>query len=291
MANEKSPDPSVFLSYAADDRAFAIRIAEALEARGVNVSYDLSVQLGDSLSDLIFQLISASDYLVVLISPNTKRSNWVTYELTTAVRKQLTARDITIVPVLIADAEIPGFLNSYQFLDCRKDVERGIERLIDQISAAPDIDFSQLSAEGFENLVADLLARLEFTNIVIPARMKDVGYDIRADYKRTDPFGLTTTETWLVECKFYQRSRANLKTIAQFLVTLSLLGRNDRGLLVMDSQLTSVAREHLENFQSKTGTDVKVIEGPELKRLLIKHRDLIRKYFLKDEAERDESNH
>jgi hypothetical protein len=291
MVNEKSPDPSVFLSYAADDREFAIRIAEALEARGVNVWYDLSVPIGDSLSDLIFQLISASDYLVVLISPNTKGSDWVTYELTTAVSKQLTARDITIVPVLIADAEIPGFLNTYQHLDCRKDVERGIERLIDQISAAPDIDFSRLTPEAFEGLVADLLARLDFTNIARPSAIKDVGYDIRADYQRTDPFGLTTTETWLVECKFYQRSRADLRTIAQFLVTLFMLERSNRGLLVMNSQLTSVALEHLANFKSKTGTDVKVIEGPELKRLLIKHRDLIRKYFVKDEAEGDESNH
>ncbi|MDX6383831.1 MAG: hypothetical protein QOK48_1404, partial [Blastocatellia bacterium] len=240
-------------------------------------------------SDLITEGISASDYLVVLISPNTERSNWVTFELSAA--EQLTARDITIIPVLIAEAPIPISLNNYLYLDCREDLGRGIERLIDQISAAPNIDFSRLTPAAFEDLVADLLARLDFRNIVRPSGTKDVGYDIRADYQRTDPFGLTTTETWLVECKFYQRARANLRTIAQFVVTLSLLERNNRGLLVMNSQLTSVALEQLANFTSKTGAEIKVIESPELKRLLIKHRDLIKKYFSKDEAEGDEPNH
>src|SRR5437588_12382029 len=138
--NEQSPHPKVFLSYATDDRGVAIKIAEALKARGVNVWFDVSIPIGNSLSHRISELISASDYLIVLISPNTKKSDWVTYELTTAVRKELTARDITILPVLIADAEIPGFLHTYQYLDCRIDVERGIERLVDQISAAPEID-------------------------------------------------------------------------------------------------------------------------------------------------------
>lgn len=288
--NEQTPHPKVFLSYAAEDQEFAIKLAEALVARGVNVWYDLSVPIGNSLSHHISELLSASDYLIVLISQNTKRSDWVKYELSTAIGRELTARDITILPVLIADAEIPSFLHTYQYLDCRADVERRIERLVDQISAAPEIEFSRLTPQGFEKLVVDLLARLNFTNIQLPAAIRDVGYDIKADYLRTDPFGLTATETWLVECKFYQRSRADLRSIAQFLVTLSLLERNNRGLLVMNSQLTSVALEHLANFKSKTGTDIRVIDGPALKRLLIKHKDLVRKYFLTDEAEGNESS-
>jgi len=288
--SEQSPHPRVFLSCATEDRGVAIKIAEALEARGVSVWFDLSIPTGNSLSRRISELISASDYLIVLISPSTKKSDWITYELTTAGRKELTARDITILPVLIADAEIPGFLHTYQYLDCRVDVERGIERLVDQISAAPDINFSLLTHEGFENLVADLLAELNFTNIERPPRFKDIGYDIKADFLHTDPFGLTTTETWLVECKLYQRSRADLKAISQFLFYLSMLEPNNRGLLVMNSQLTSVALEHLANFKSKTGTDIRVIEGTELKRLLIKHKDLVRKYFIKDEAEGNESS-
>src|SRR5437868_2812252 len=120
--SEQSAHPRVFLSCAAEGRDVAIKIAEALEARGVSVWFDLSIPVGNSLSRRISELISASDYLIVLISPNTQEFDWVTYELTTAVRKELTARDITILPVLIADAEIPVSLRNYQYLDCRVDV-------------------------------------------------------------------------------------------------------------------------------------------------------------------------
>lgn len=286
--NEQSPHPKVFLSYATEDRDIATRIAKALEARGVNVWYDLAVQVDHSLIHRISELISASDYLLVLISHHTKKSDWVMYELATAVKKELTARDITILPILIDDAEIPGFLHTYQYFDCRSEVERGIERLVDQISAAPEIDFSRLTPEAFESLVTELLVKLQFTNIARPSVFKDAGYDLKADYQRTDPFGLATTETWLVECKFYRQSRADLKSISQFLVHLSVLERTNRGLLVTNSQLTSVALEHLANLESKTGKDVRVIDGTELKRLLIKHEDLVRKYFLKNEADSNE---
>jgi hypothetical protein len=288
--SEQNPQPKVFISYASEDRDVAIRIAEALESRGVNVRYDLSIPLDNSFSRRISELISASDYLIALISPNTKKSDWVTYELITAVKKEITARDITILPVLIADAEIPGFLFNYQYFDCRLDVGQGIERLVDQISAAPEIDFSLLTWEQFENLVADLLAKLNFKNIQKQAKLADWKFDIKADYPRTDPFGISYTETWLVECKLYKKSRADVKAISEFLFSLGILASNYRGLLVTNSQLTSAATEHLELLQSKIGKDVRVIDGTELKRLLIRHKGLVEKYFLGDEAKDNESS-
>jgi len=287
--NEQSLQPKVFLSYAKEDRYVAIRIAEALKARGVNVWNDSSILLDNSFSRSLNELISASDYLIVLISPHSQNSEWVMYELTAGVRKELTARDITILPVLLADTEIPYFLRNYQYLDCRADVEHGIEQLVDQISAAPEIDFLQLTPETFEFLVADLLTKLNFQDVRRPPRLTEAGYDFKADYAQTDPFGLTTTETWLVECKLYHRARADLNSISRFLFHLSLIEINSHGLLVTNGQLTSAAKEHIENLKSKVGKGIRVIEGPELKRLLIKHKDLVRKYFLKDEADGSES--
>jgi hypothetical protein len=287
---DSKPRPKVFLSYATEDKTFAERIAKALEARGVSVWYDRPVHVDSSLLQRISEVISASDYLLVLISSHMKRSDRLMHELATGVKKELTARDITILPVLIADVEMPGFLQSYQYFDCRTNTERRIERLIDQISAAPEIDFGRLTPQLFESLVADLLIRADFTNVVRTAAFKDVGYDFKADFQRKDPFGVDSTETWLVECKFYRQSRADLKSISQFLVRLSLLESNNRGLLITNSQLTSVALEHLAVLRSKTGKDLRVIAGPELKRLLIRHEDLVTKYFRDNPPDSHESS-
>jgi hypothetical protein len=286
--NEQSSQPKVFLSYASQDGNVADKIARALDKRGVIVRRDISILEGSFPLEHIHDLIAASDYLIVLLSPNTKKSDKVMYEMSTAVAKELTARDITILPVLIADVEIPGFLYQYQYLDCRIDIEQGIERLADQISAAPEIDFSQLTWEKFEDLVADLLAKLDFKNIEKQRATQDAGFDMKADYSLNDPFGVPKTETWLIQCKLYKKSRADVKTISQFLFSLGILASNYRGLLITNSQLTSVTQDHLAHLETKVGKDVRVIDGTELKRLLIKHKDLVRKYFLKGTAEGNE---
>lgn len=282
--NERTQQPKVFLSYAAGDKEAATRIAYALIDRGLNIWFDLGTPAGATFDSSIFEAISASDYLVVLLSPNSVKSKWVEYELKAAMDKQLAARDITILPVLIADTEIPPLLQKYQYLDCRKDVELGVERLVDQISAAPEIDFSKLTWEQFEDLVMDLLAKLNFRNIEKQPFLKDLRFDIKADYPREDPFGVPKTETWLVECKFYKKSRADVKAISEFLFALGVLAANYRGLLITNSHLTSAAQDHLAHLETKVGKDVRVVDGTELKRLLIKYRDLVDKYFLTDEG-------
>jgi len=65
--NEPDPYPRVFLNYATEDRGFAIKLVKQLEARGVNVWCDLSLPIGKSQSDRIPELISARDYLIMLI--------------------------------------------------------------------------------------------------------------------------------------------------------------------------------------------------------------------------------
>jgi hypothetical protein len=103
--NERSSHPEVFLSYSMEDTDTAISIAKALEKRGVVVRYDLSLPAGASFGSIVPELISASDYLVLLLSQNTTR--WIRDDFDVLLAKQLVARDITIIPVLISDTEIP----------------------------------------------------------------------------------------------------------------------------------------------------------------------------------------
>jgi hypothetical protein len=276
---EQSPHPKVFLSYASEDREVAIKIAEVLERRDVHVQYDLSVPLGECLLDYISELISASDYVVVLLSPNTMKSGWVQYAVDTALNKDLTKRGVTVMPVLIEGTFVHPTLLRYAFLDFRGNIEQGVEWLAARLKIAPDIDFSRLSWEQFEDLVADLLVKLGFKYVEKQVRLKGYRFDIKAEYVRIDPFGVSVSETWLVECKFYQRSRANLKAIQEFLFSLSKLRPDIHGLLVMNSQLTSAAQEYLELLEGELRANVHVVDGTELKGLLIKHEGFNRKIF------------
>lgn len=281
-ASDTSKRYQVFLSYASADKEIAQRIVDELCQRGVSVwfgAYEL--QVGDSIAKAIEDAISASDYLVVLLSPNSVNSVWVRNELAAALSGDLSARDITLLPVVIADCEIPLLLRSYQYLDLRRDFEGGVARLVKQIGIAPEIDFSELDGRSFENLVVDLLSKLGFKDIEREWASADVGVDVKASYAYDDPFGVEDTETWLVEVKFYRQARADLKSIRQLVDYLSRLPARSKGLLVTNGQLTSAAKDWLDSAKAKSRVEIRVIDGTELKRLLLQHSDLVSKYFAK----------
>lgn len=270
----------VFLSYASADKHVAQDIVAKLRQEGVGVWLDTyELQTGDSIAEAMEKALSASDYLVVLLSPHSVNSVWIQQELGAALSNDLTARDITLLPVLIADCEIPLPLAYYQYLDLRTDYEQGINRLVKQIGAAPEIDFSELDWKAFEALVADLLTELGFRNIKREFAARDFVVDIEAHYSRPDPFGVEVTDTWLVETKFYRQGRADLKSIHQLVDYLSRLPARSKGLLITNGQLTSAARDWLKSEEASSRIEIRVIDGTELKRLLLQHRDLIDKYF------------
>lgn len=277
---QSSKRPHVFLSYSSKDKEIAHRVFQELRRKDIDVWLDSwEIKRGDSITDMINDALSASDYLVVLISPNSVNSRWVQYELGVAANKQLVKRDITLLPVLINDADIPHPLRVYQFLDLRRDFERGIAELAARIGSVPEIDFSKLDAPKFERLVGDLLVKLGFKNIHKEKASKDIHFDFQAEYTSTDPFGIPTKQIWVVEAKFYKQARADLKSIQQLLDYVSELPSESKGLLVTNGHLTSVALNWLNSAKIKAQEVLRIIDGTELKRLLLDHRDLIKRYF------------
>jgi len=279
----------VFLSYASADKEVARKITDQLRAQGVRVWFDeYELQAGDSIAEAIEQAISASDYLIVLLSPHSVNSRWVQQELNAALTRELITRDVTLLPVLIADCEIPPLLASRCYLDLRSDLEQGVKQLVEQIGLIPDIVFSRLDAKSFEQLIVDLLRAIGFTEIEREWKVADRRVDIKALYSRTDPFGAEVTETWLVEVKFYRKSRADLRSIHQLVTYLLTLPEHFKGLLVTNGQITSTTRQWLESMQSQSRIEIRVLDSTDLKRLLLQHKHLVYKYFIKSTEGQDE---
>lgn len=279
--NQKTRKRSqVFLSYASADRDSAREIASQLINEGLNVWFDqFELQPEDSITSVIEQVISASDYLIVLLSPNSVNSTWVNQELNLALEREFKTRDITLLPILLEDCDVPSNLASRQYLDFRTNFQQGIRTLIEQIGLVPDIDFSKLNARSFEELVFNLLQKLGFKEIEKEWRIQDRSIDIKANFYPTDPFGAERKETWLVETKFYRESRADLKTIHQLTGYLASLPESFKGLLVTNGQITSAANQWLESIESQRRIEIRVLDGTDLKRLLLQHNDLVNKFF------------
>jgi hypothetical protein len=270
----------IFVSYASADSAVAAMIVEGLRSRNLNVWLDADeLPPGDHWSESIHTTITASAYFLLLLSKHSVQSSWIAHEVE-GVLKELQSRDVTFLPVLLEDCDIPSSLAIYQCFDMRGGIEDNLERLAEALRFTPKIDFEKLSPQSFEKLVVDLLEKLGFVNLQPEIHQRDLGVDAVVEFRQKDPFGAETREVYAVEAKFYRHSRAGLQALRQLAGYAKSDPKINKALLVTNGNLTSVALDWVNNAPKATGIPIRVIDGTELKRLLLQNTDLVSKYFL-----------
>ena len=269
----------VFLIFARKDRAVSKKIADQFEIEGFKVAlFDYELLWGDSLAEKMRNVISSGDYIFVLLSKKSMKSRWLKDELLSTYLDELITRDVTVVPVLTDYSKVPDSLLQLRVFNFQKQTPKNIRKLVDQITSAPKIDFSNFSGRRFERLVADLLAKLHFDHVKIQTGVGDKGIDIKAEYTQKDPFGVKKKETWVVQTKFTPKERASVRVLRELYGILANY-ENIKALLITNGLLTSVSKRWLENVQRTKKQYIRVIEGPELKNLLLRFPDLVDHYF------------
>jgi len=103
----------IFISYSRKDIGFVRKLAGDLEKAGYEVWWDLTdLRGGDDWPRVIPAAIEASQYVIVVLSPNSAISDWVEKEYTQALslRKK-------IIPIMLARSGIPFALNTINYVD------------------------------------------------------------------------------------------------------------------------------------------------------------------------------
>ena len=129
MNNEQYP--KCFISYSSSDRPVAKGLADKLEGRKLDVWIDsLQIQPGDSLIQKIFEEgLKDCQIFVVLLSPNSVKSEWVKQELDVALINRL--KKITrVIPVIVEDCEIPMALRSVRWINLKDGIDRAADLIV-----------------------------------------------------------------------------------------------------------------------------------------------------------------
>jgi len=119
------PEPiRVFLSYAGDDAPMAHRLAEALEARGLDVQSDWKLPADERWRERLTELLEQSPNIVLLFTPHALASRWANFELGVALGRAHRSPELRIVPVLVGvgSERLPAFVRSRNHL-VRTDAE------------------------------------------------------------------------------------------------------------------------------------------------------------------------
>ncbi|WP_182911883.1 TIR domain-containing protein [Sphingomonas cavernae] len=169
--------PDVFLSYNRNDQATARLYAEALEAEGLSVWWDVTLRSGEAYDEVTEAALRGARAVVVLWSPRSTGSRWVRAEATLADRNR------TLVPAMIEPCERPIMFELTQTAELshwRGDVDDpawqafvrdvrgvlarqapdGLLPLVEQTSTSPQIAAPARDQHG----EAPSLAVLPFTN-------------------------------------------------------------------------------------------------------------------------------
>jgi len=101
----------IFLSYNREDQATARRFAEAFEAQGFSVWWDVTLRSGESYDEVTEEALRSAKAVVVLWSKKSVASRWVRAEATVA------ARNRTLVPVRIEPCDLPVMFELTQTAD------------------------------------------------------------------------------------------------------------------------------------------------------------------------------
>jgi hypothetical protein len=123
----------IFLSHHSSDKPWVIALKAALVARGVTVWLDQDeIRPGDLYIDALERGVEASRCVAVVISPRSLKSRWVKEEYSRALQMfNSRERDVRIVPCLVQEAALPGFLANRHYVDFRDPArfENGVNQL------------------------------------------------------------------------------------------------------------------------------------------------------------------
>ena len=132
---------SVFISYNHKDSDFVDKLSLALIKNNIKVWKDKwKISVGDSLINEIESGILGASYLIIVLSENSIRSDWVRKELNAALIREVDDKKIKILPVIIDDCDIPLFLREKLYVDFRKDFDTCLKQILSVVDRKYNIN-------------------------------------------------------------------------------------------------------------------------------------------------------
>lgn len=114
----QSPAPRVFISYSHSDKRVVERLRRYLQDHNIEVWIDeVELSFGDPMIESLRMAIDSVDAVIAVLSTASVGSRWVLEELELAMTRQVNDREFVVVPVVIEDCHLPGFLASRFYAD------------------------------------------------------------------------------------------------------------------------------------------------------------------------------
>lgn len=122
----------MFLSYKSEDFPWVKRLKDNLQQRGVRVWLDKDeIRPGDLFAQALENGLETSRAVGLVVTPNSLESGWVREEYYRAISLTKEA-GLQLIPLLLREATLPGFLAGRQFVDFRDEelYEQNVDKVV-----------------------------------------------------------------------------------------------------------------------------------------------------------------
>lgn len=200
----ESKSMKAFISHSSIDKPFVERLATDLRTReGIDAWLDKwEIQPGDSIPQKLEEGLSSAGILILVLSPESVKSQWVSYEkdawLTAQINEEVRARKESrtpsrrLIPVLYKNCEKPFFLQSFLHVSINdENYEDGFQQLVKGIrgeSGKPPLKgettatpVSPSPIGQFSSGVAPRILAFNLLKILLPAQFDEVIFRYEVD--------------------------------------------------------------------------------------------------------------
>ncbi len=126
----------VFISYCHADKEFVDKLAINLVKSNIPIWLDRwELKVGDSITQKIQEVLSESDYLLMVFSKQSIESDWVKREMTAGLLREIEEKRAIILPVLLEDCKLPLFVRDKFYADFRSNFTSGFRQIEDALAA------------------------------------------------------------------------------------------------------------------------------------------------------------
>lgn len=130
---------TVFISHAAADRDLADYLARDLEAQGLSVWSDRSIRPGENLLEAIEKGLRQAEFFILLISPASLKSEWVSFEAGVALSRDPVSPRRRLLPVLIRGvnrSSLPAVLSQLNAIEMEGEGIAQVSRRVAEVVSA-----------------------------------------------------------------------------------------------------------------------------------------------------------
>lgn len=129
--NQLHRGAKIFLSHSSHDKDFVKGLAVDLSSLGHSPWLDeWEILGGESIPSKIANGIEDADFVILVLSKHAVTSNWVEQEWQTKYWSEVASRNVSIIPILIDDCNIPTLLRTKKYIDFRINYTLALEHLI-----------------------------------------------------------------------------------------------------------------------------------------------------------------